>query len=123
VSAAANEVLRVVADGRPAGIAALVAFGLPARVVDGLIEELLGSAVEPARWFVFDADMEAMGALNEIWHGAVDIVLSCIPSVGSSVVDATLEILLLEGVPLDRCAWINGTLPHVEEPAGVGLVQ
>lgn len=104
----------VAADTKPAGVAAVVAFGLPPRVVDGLIEELMGTDVEPARWFVFDRDMGAMGALNEFWQGTIDIVMCVIPSADGTVAAAALEILSTEGVPMDRCVWLHSTADPVD---------
>jgi hypothetical protein len=105
-------------DTKPAGIAALAAFGNPPRAVDGLIEALLGTDVEPARWFVFDSDMEAMGALNEVWKWTIDIVLCTIPFIDTTidiaVAAAALEILSSEDVPLDRCAWLHAMANPVE---------
>jgi hypothetical protein len=109
--------------GQPAGVAALVAFGLPARAVDDLIEGLQGTDVEPARWFVFDSDMQAMAALHEFWKGTVDVVMCCVPSLGAHVAAAALEILHNEDVPLDRCAWLHAAAHYVDGVDGMGFVM
>lgn len=105
-----------------AGIGAPVFFALPAHLVDRLIEELLGSSAEPARWFIFDTDLEAMGALNEVWQGTVDMALCRIPSASTGAVEAALDVLACEGVALDRCAWLSPIQSRLDGPDGVGFV-
>jgi hypothetical protein len=114
----------VAPDTKPSGIAAVVAFGLPPCVVDGLIEELIGTDVEPARWFVFDGDMGAMGALNEVWQRTIHIVMCAVPYADETVAAAALEILSSEGVPMDRCAWLHSTanpVARIDRVVGVVL--
>jgi hypothetical protein len=113
----------MVAEHGTNGIAAVIAFGLPPRVVNGLIEEFIGSGITQARWFVFEPDMEALRALNEVWKGVIEIVLCGIPpSYASEVVDAAVEVLLHENVSLRHSAWLQASSLSVLPPPQLGLV-
>lgn len=92
-------------DGRPEAIAF---FGVAPKLVDALIELVVGSDLEPARWAVFHDEAAALWPLVGKWQQVIDVFVTILPSRSPAMVEPSLFILENEGIELGKIAWIHG---------------
>lgn len=92
-------------DVRPQAIAL---FGVAPKLMDALIELVVGSDLEPARWAVFHDDAAALWPLAGKWQQVIDVFVTILPSRSPAMVEPSLFILENEGLELGKIAWIHG---------------
>ena len=102
-------------------ISAVIAFGLPLHQVDDLIDEVSGTAVDPARWVVIAADMNLLGTLSDVWQGRTEMVLCAAPSIDQDMVGAAVDIIDHEQIELELSAWLQPADVAISPPPSVGL--
>lgn len=99
-------------------ITAIAAFGVPEQQVDALIESIMSTVAEPARWMVFGTDVDLLAALDRQWCGAVDLVLACMPAADGTTMEAAQLILASEGLDPNMVAWLHGYAVPCDPPTG-----
>ena len=99
-------------------ITAIAAFGVPEQQVDALIESIMSTVAEPARWMVFGTDVDLLAALDRQWCGAVDLVLAGMPTADRTTIEAAQVILASEGLDPNMVAWLHGDAVPCDPPTG-----
>ena len=99
-------------------ITAIAAFGVPEQQVDALIESIMSTVAEPARWMVFGTDVDLLAALDRQWCGAVDLVLAGMPTADGTTIEAAQVILASEGLDPNMVAWLHGDAVLCDPPTG-----
>jgi hypothetical protein len=100
-----------------AGPTIAVAFGVPESTVDRLIQATHESNGGINRWVVFGSDANALGALDKIWQGCVEVNLVMMPAIDEAFVPCIEDILEAENLDMARCVVIGCGLGTLREAA------
>lgn len=112
--------VRVNSDGTGVDIAnvkmrarpdAVIAVGVDERTVDGLIDAVQGTPLEPARWLVFGSNMRLLGLVEGHWRDVTEITVGHVPHLNGGIRDAVQAIVDLEGLRPGDCVWLDGGSP------------
>ena len=100
-------------------VKAIVAFGVPERDVDSLMEAIVGTPEAPAKWVVLGNDVALLGALDKQWGHQTDLVIGHMPTTNMHVRDAVLDILAHERIELASVVWLQRNGSPGDPPRGV----
>jgi hypothetical protein len=100
-----------------AGPTVAVAFGIPVSTVDRLIQAVHESKPGIHRWVVFSTDVNALGALDDIWRGQVEVNAVMMPAIDETMVPCIEDILVAENLDMAGCIVIGCGLDPLRETA------